>query len=308
MWHVADLSFYTDRECAEASRIPSESILRHESSDGLRYEASDGDTNESSNESHLAFDEEGDATVWEVECSSTTCTAGSNATWLAVHLAGPASVGCLRLLQGEEDFRVDTFALDFWLPAASGEGAGVWERVRVWHDVRGLSQNMGESHLQVVCNENYPTGVGLTHDCQGTVLPWGTCTAFCRPGYAGPTAEYMCLESYEFHGSAPICEPMPCTEGIPSDKEVSSEQCLGLRTYDRCTATCALGYRGSPLEYVCEADGVLREVTTLMENRVPVCIMVMPDEISSSAPRAAGLSLALVSLYLSAAAGTHEAC
>merc|ERR1712070_940784 len=128
--------------------------------------------------------------------------------------------------------------------------------------------------------------MGLMHNCDADILPWESCRAWCREGYAGSSQTFLCSDDYSFRGVLPTCTAKECIRGIPSGPGVSVDDCLGKTTDQKCEATCGVGYRGSPVDYVCAADGYYREERSGQVDVVPACIEGIPTIVEAADSRA----------------------
>merc|ERR1719272_985268 len=126
--------------------------------------------------------------------------------------------------------------------------------------------------LRLVCNDGMPVGREILHDCDTDKLPWESCTAYCREGYAGDPQEFMCWDAYAFRGVLPACEARECTRGVPSGEGVSVDDCLGKKTNEKCEAFCGAGFQGKNVRYFCSPDGRWREERTGQFGVMPACI------------------------------------
>lgn len=96
--------------------------------------------------------------------------------------------------------------------------------------------------------------------------------AWCERGYSGLETSFLCVEDYSFRGITPDCVPDECRLGIPTKVGlIIADGCMGLRTGQRCVASCTTGLTGDDLEYECSADGYLRESSSGQVGVVPSC-------------------------------------
>lgn len=264
-WHVSDMTLHTDLSCSDESKLSLSSIQEFLGSyDGK----GEGDL---ALGPERVFDAAGEATTWiSSKCAGDDLESCPNgAPWVGVRLSGSKAVSCVRLRQGHSDFAVDSIALDLW--NSSGVSGGYWYRVRSWTNILLERQADGYSQLRLVCNDGIPVGTEILQNCDTEKLPWESCEAWCREGYSGMPETFLCWDTYAFRGVLPTCEPVECTQGIPSGEGVSVDECLGKKTDERCKATCGSGFVGASVSYFCSPDGTWREERTGATGVMPAC-------------------------------------
>ncbi|CAE7299407.1 ACT1 [Symbiodinium natans] len=279
VWHVQDIIFFQDLQCNPASQVSTAAAESKYIASNWPLES--GDEASAVNPAR-AFDPSGEATAWIGSCGG---VAACDGPWVGVILPQETSIQCVDLVQGQASFAADEVALELWQgplddlapvpePAdasrngtnqtnitedtASADPVSGWWMIRSWPNLRVRE---APTRLQLRCDVGMPGGVGnVLHDCDDFKQPWQQCTAWCEPGYSGPTATFLCLDDYTFRGISPACVPNECRMGIPLKVGlIIADGCSGLRTGGTCFARCASGFTGTELEYVCRADGYLRE-------------------------------------------------
>ncbi|CAE7718647.1 HET-E1 [Symbiodinium sp. CCMP2592] len=103
----------------------------------------------------------------------------------------------------------------------------------------------------------------LAHSCNS--VPFGqSCVVFCANGYVfsnGSSAEtWQCRlnatsGATSLEGLVPSCEAELCSSGLPASSPRVSDNCTGIRTGEACERTCAHGFSGEDVVYVCTSDG-----------------------------------------------------
>ncbi|CAE7494661.1 unnamed protein product [Symbiodinium sp. CCMP2456] len=324
VWHVQDVLFFEDLLCSPSSQANTSASESEYISSGW----SSGDSDSAVNPAR-AFDASGVATAWIGSCED--CDGGP---WVGVILRQEASIQCVELIQGQANFAADEVALELWIgpisdltestaatdrPNVSTNGTNQsnatnaseenataamakpdsgWWRVRSWPNLRDRE---APTRLQLSCDVGMPGGVGnVLHDCDSNKQPWQQCTAWCEPGYSGPEATFLCLDDYSFRGISPACIPNECRLGIPLKVGlIIADGCSGLRTGGSCFARCASGFTGTELEYICRADGYLREKSSDQVGVLPNCESAeIRYELTGCAVRLAGGSASFLLLLV----------
>lgn len=107
------------------------------------------------------------------------------------------------------------------------------------------------------CTFDFPSGLGILHDCDG-VRTQQTCTATCiATGYTyatGASAEvYTCQAAGNVQGTLPQCQRTACTDLSLAATYV--HDCVGKLYQDSCGVSCAAGFRGAGAQFSCQGDG-----------------------------------------------------
>ncbi|CAK9015392.1 EGF and pentraxin domain-containing protein 1 (CCP module-containing protein 22) (Polydom) (Selectin-like osteoblast-derived protein) (SEL-OB) (Serologically defined breast cancer antigen NY-BR-38) [Durusdinium trenchii] len=107
------------------------------------------------------------------------------------------------------------------------------------------------------CTFDFPSGLGILHDCDG-VRTQQTCTATCTAtGYTyatGASAEvYTCQAAGNVQGTLPQCQRTACTDLSLAATYV--HDCVGKLYQDSCGVSCAAGFRGAGAQFSCQGDG-----------------------------------------------------
>ena len=102
----------------------------------------------------------------------------------------------------------------------------------------------------------------LAHSCDS--VPYGqSCVVFCANGYVFNNSSAQTWEcglnatsgQTLLRGLLPSCEPEACSSGLPASSPRAQDNCTGVRTGEACERTCAPGYAGQDVTYVCNNDG-----------------------------------------------------
>eukprot|EP00928_Gymnodinium_smaydae_P032752 TRINITY_DN2363_c0_g2_i1.p1 TRINITY_DN2363_c0_g2~~TRINITY_DN2363_c0_g2_i1.p1 ORF type:complete len:1495 (-),score=195.61 TRINITY_DN2363_c0_g2_i1:117-4601(-) len=269
-WHVADISLHSSLLCDEASLISSDVIL-----DFPAY-AGPGSTLEAARVFDAAR-----RTVWAADCGGGPSCAED--AWVGVQFQDATRIRCLRFLQGSGGYAVDKVVLEMW-------SSSQWIHVKHFSNLiargrdAGARSGMPTGHvsLRVVCDDGRPIGAHTTSDCGADMQPWDRCSASCEEGYAGTSTAFVCDDTYTFHGVLPDCLPNECVSSPEWTQEVDAADCIGKKTQELCTATCAEGLFGEPVSYICTSDGSLRQAGSLDPEVVPVCSTYAKTEVSSA--------------------------
>eukprot|EP00931_Biecheleriopsis_adriatica_P086596 TRINITY_DN6122_c0_g1_i1.p1 TRINITY_DN6122_c0_g1~~TRINITY_DN6122_c0_g1_i1.p1 ORF type:complete len:3333 (-),score=563.37 TRINITY_DN6122_c0_g1_i1:30-10028(-) len=79
-----------------------------------------------------------------------------------------------------------------------------------------------------------------------------TCVLSCKPGFEGESTSPSCNMDLTFSGSAPSCKALPCSGDGLAQPQNTYHTCSEVFLEQKCTMFCDRGYRGTPLDYVCE--------------------------------------------------------
>eukprot|EP00927_Polykrikos_kofoidii_P038678 TRINITY_DN3308_c0_g1_i12.p1 TRINITY_DN3308_c0_g1~~TRINITY_DN3308_c0_g1_i12.p1 ORF type:complete len:1497 (+),score=196.69 TRINITY_DN3308_c0_g1_i12:71-4492(+) len=99
-----------------------------------------------------------------------------------------------------------------------------------------------------------------TNDC-GETRTGDTCWVTCSAGFSGTPQIWSCQDSGSFLGVAPLCEPLECSEGLPSGIGVS-HNCTGVHVGETCTSFCRQGFVGMNTTHACHASSTAPELSS----------------------------------------------
>lgn len=98
----------------------------------------------------------------------------------------------------------------------------------------------------------------MIHDCNDRYVD-DTCSVLCAPGYEGTAGTYTCRSTGAFDPSTPpVCNPKPCSGGLPFGMGINISDCSGRVTNETCSLKCNAGYNivsGSTADFHCLKSG-----------------------------------------------------